>query len=733
VSGWAKVGTVVKGVADNLMKFAGQVGTALGHLAVAVGPTVKFLGTALGVTLLGALVLVSHILSSVVGPAFVSFTGFLAKHQGTVKFFAEVVLGALLIKMTAIGALRVATGITNLATSVLQFPVKSVSGIGKAFDGLKKAGTDFGTAASGAWGGIKKFGSAIADVGRSVGNLSSKAWDSAAQGAKNFGTLAKNAAQDTAQLAVNAGKALSSMAKSAWEGAVSGAQAVGGALKTASISAWGWVTASAASAASAAKQAAIWVAQKAAALAQAAATGIATAAQWLWNLAMDANPIALVVIAIAALVAGIIWVATKTTWFETAWKYTWGAIKDAAKATWDFLDKWVIQPIATAFSWLWTHAIEPALRFIVVGFLDMAGSVLKGAAYMLGWIPGLGGNLKSAVKAFDVFRDGVNAALGGINPKTVPVTVSFNGVPQGQITGHSYTSTTGFSYADGGQIPSWAGSAGRDSVPIMAMPEEFIVNTKSTRKHLKLLQAINSGNVKAYAQGGMVGFSHAASSDMAMANRMDIAAEVKQIASSYAHAYNTSQGPRGLAWARTQIGMPYQWGGDGNPSWDCSGFMSAIESVMRGEAPHRRWATGAFSGSSAPPGWVQNANAPFMIGITNAGVGHTAGTLMGVNVEMSTVGGRVGGNARGANDPMFPSHYGLATFDHGGWLMPGKTLASNNTGRPERVVGPHESHGNTFIFNFTGPVGSQAELENWTVKTLTSLKQRGRLRGLVGS
>jgi len=116
----------------------------------------------------------------------------------------------------------------------------------------------------------------------------------------------------------------------------------------------------------------------------------------------------------------------------------------------------------------------------------------------------------------------------------------------------------------------------------------------------------------------------------------------------------------GLAWARTQVGKPYQWGGNGNPSWDCSGFMSAIESVIRGEKPHRRWATGAFSGGTAPPGWKLSAKSPFTIGITNAGVGHTAGTLNGVNVESSGGAGvRVGSGARGASDGMFTAKYGF--------------------------------------------------------------------------
>lgn len=142
----------------------------------------------------------------------------------------------------------------------------------------------------------------------------------------------------------------------------------------------------------------------------------------------------------------------------------------------------------------------------------------------------------------------------------------------------------------------------------------------------------------------------------------------------------------GLAWARTQNGLPYQWGGNGNPSWDCSGFMSAIESVIRGQKPHRRWATGAFSGRTAPAGWLLGHRSPFMIGITNAGVGHTAGTINGVNVESRGGDGViVGSRARSYHDPLFTDVYGLK-YDAGGWLQPGATAAVNATGQPEAIL-----------------------------------------------
>lgn len=153
-------------------------------------------------------------------------------------------------------------------------------------------------------------------------------------------------------------------------------------------------------------------------------------------------------------------------------------------------------------------------------------------------------------------------------------------------------------------------------------------------------------------------------------------------------------GPRiqaALKWAKTQNGLPYQWGGNGNPSWDCSGFMSAIESVIRGQKPHRRWSTHAFNGGT-PPGWVRNGKSPFQVGITHAGVGHTAGTLGGVNVESRGGDGVVvGKRARGANSMLFTDVYGFmpGKYDAGGWLGPGQT-GVNQLRQPEAILTPSQ-------------------------------------------
>ncbi|MFE9886881.1 hypothetical protein [Streptomyces scopuliridis] len=187
----------------------------------------------------------------------------------------------------------------------------------------------------------------------------------------------------------------------------------------------------------------------------------------------------------------------------------------------------------------------------------------------------------------------------------------------------------------------------------------------------------------------------------------------------------------GLKWARTQAGKRYQWGGNGNPSWDCSGLVSAIESVIRGQKPHRRWATGSFSGKTAPPGWTLNAKSPYRIGITNAGVGHTAGTIAGTNVESRGGDGVViGPRARAWNNKLFTSHYGFTgKYDRGGYLQPGMNLAYNGTGRPEPVFTTAQANALTSMTVGGSTPAGPMEMSGTLV--LDSGELMGTFRGVV--
>lgn len=116
------------------------------------------------------------------------------------------------------------------------------------------------------------------------------------------------------------------------------------------------------SAAATGLQTAALVAQKIAMVAAGVATKAVAAGQWLLNAAMAANPIGLVVIAIAALVAGFIWAYNNIDWFREGVNAIWDAIVAYFKlavevwtavlgAVWDFIQEvwkrsplnWVIQ------------------------------------------------------------------------------------------------------------------------------------------------------------------------------------------------------------------------------------------------------------------------------------------------------------------------------------------------------------------------------------------------------
>jgi hypothetical protein len=134
-----------------------------------------------------------------------------------------------------------------------------------------------------------------------------------------------------------------------------------------------------------------------------------------------------------------------------------------------------------------------------------------------------------------------------------------------------------------------------------------------------------------------------------------------------AKSFVTESGPwgRALSWARTQVGKPYIWGGVGPTGYDCSGFQSAITNVLLGQNPYaRRGSTANFPW----PGFAAG-DGVYTVGSTpnaGGGIGHMAGTLLGVNVESR--GGQgvvVGGSARGAHDGLFGTRAHLATF-HGG-------------------------------------------------------------------
>jgi hypothetical protein len=158
------------------------------------------------------------------------------------------------------------------------------------------------------------------------------------------------------------------------------------------------------------------IAQKAAMIGGSVATGVATAAQWALNIAMEANPIGLIIIAIVALIAIIVLIATKTTWFQTAWKVAWEGIKIAAGAVKDFFVNTV-----------WHNGLEKAFNFIGTGITKVKDWFASIPSKLSSTFGGLFNIIVSPFKAaFNFVSDIWNNTIGRLS-WTVPTWVPFIG------------------------------------------------------------------------------------------------------------------------------------------------------------------------------------------------------------------------------------------------------------------------------------------------------------------
>ncbi|OHU67394.1 phage tail tape measure protein [Mycobacteroides chelonae] len=175
------------------------------------------------------------------------------------------------------------------------------------------------------------------------------------------------------------------------------------------------------------------------------ATKAWAAVQALLNIVLTANPIGLIIAAIAGLVAGIVVLYKRNETFRNIVQATWTAIKNVIGAVWGWLSTTVFPALKTAFTaigtgamWLWNNAIKPAWNGIkeVIGLAWEVASDLfanwKRAMDLLGqgalWLwnnaisPAWEG-IKTAISAawrfvspiLDKFSEGWDALKSGIS------------------------------------------------------------------------------------------------------------------------------------------------------------------------------------------------------------------------------------------------------------------------------------------------------------------------------
>lgn len=147
-------------------------------------------------------------------------------------------------------------------------------------------------------------------------------------------STAKDAAVDFGSKTLSVATSLGS---SAWTGAVSVFSKMGSTIGSAAATMGSWIGSAAAATGAAIGQAAAFTASKVAMVATTVATKTATAAQWLFDAAMDANPITLVVIAIIALAAVFYELYEHCTVVRDAINDLWSWLKGAVVDTINFV------------------------------------------------------------------------------------------------------------------------------------------------------------------------------------------------------------------------------------------------------------------------------------------------------------------------------------------------------------------------------------------------------------
>ena len=146
-------------------------------------------------------------------------------------------------------------------------------------------------------------------------------------------------------------------------------------------------------------------------------TKVWAAVQAVLSLALWTSPITWIVVGVLALVAGIVYLATQTQFFQTVWDAIWGAIK----ATTEFVVNWIV----TGWKWAIGLVVSGAKLWWSV-FSGVYGSIISGAkaafkwvgdkiSWFVGFVKGLPGRIgKAASGLFDSFRDAFKSAINWI-------------------------------------------------------------------------------------------------------------------------------------------------------------------------------------------------------------------------------------------------------------------------------------------------------------------------------
>lgn len=155
------------------------------------------------------------------------------------------------------------------------------------------------------------------------------------------------------------------------------------------------------------------------------ATGLWSAAQAILNFVLGLNPLVLIAIAAAALAAGIVYLATQTTFFQDAWEAMTGFVTDA----WETVTTFFSDTFTAIGNWFTDYIIKPITDAwnTFVGFFS--GAVKAIGDFFKPVFDGVTGFFKSVVNGWiSIFEKFINFFVNGINGIIRPINAVLDGV-----------------------------------------------------------------------------------------------------------------------------------------------------------------------------------------------------------------------------------------------------------------------------------------------------------------
>lgn len=230
------------------------------------------------------------------------------------------------------------------------------------------------------------------------------------------------------------------------------------------------------------------------------ASKAAAAAQRLWNLAMTANPIGLIVVAVGALVAGIIYAYQHSDRFRAIVDAAWKAIKIAAEA----VVKWFMDTAWPMLKRVW-EGIGDGWNWLVTKASEVWTGVREKFTAIVDFVKGLPGAITNAAKGmWEGLKNGLVAVLNWIGDKwnAVADTLSIE-VGGKQISAIPHMPKFGF------DTGGYTGNVPINRIAGVVHGDEFVIKSKSRKvienAHPGLLDYLNAnGKLPGYAGGGLV-------------------------------------------------------------------------------------------------------------------------------------------------------------------------------------------------------------------------------------